>query len=164
MCIRDRYNAYRMAIQVSGHKPFEIVHDNQGGHKKLNRKEGDEKEGFFDRICHIHRPTAPYSGQSKTIENIFSRFQQQELHKDWRFTGMNITAVRAESRPNLEFVDENDDQLFTLDELKAHYAEARKAWNEAKHPATGIPRIEMYEKSVNEETDVVTVHLSLIHI
>lgn len=142
-----QYNAYRMAIQVSGHKPFEIVHDNQGGHKKLNRKEGDEKEGFFDRICHIHRPTAPYSGQSKTIENIFSRFQQQELHKDWRFTGMNITAVRAESRPNLEFVDENDDQLFTLDELKAHYAEARKAWNEAKHPATGIPRIEMYEKA-----------------
>ena len=153
-----QYNAYRMAIQVSGHKPFEIVHDNQGGHKKLNRKEGDEKEGFFDRICHIHRPTAPYSGQSKTIENIFSRFQQQELHKDWRFTGMNITAVKAESRPNLEFVDENDDQLFTMDELKAHYAEARKAWNEAKHPATGIPRIEMYEKSVNEETDVVTVH------
>lgn len=46
----------------------------------------------------------------------------------------------------MEFVEANKDKLFTLEELKAHYAEARKAWNEAKHPATGIPRIEMYEK------------------
>lgn len=153
-----QYNAYRMAIQVSGHKPFEIVHDNQGGHKRLEKDKGSKEEGFFDKICHIHRPTAPYSGQSKTIESIFGRFQSQELHKDWRFTGMNITATKAESRPNLEFIEENKDQLFTLHELKAHYAEARRAWNAAPHPATGIPRIEMYEKSENEETDVVTVH------
>lgn len=153
-----QYNAYRMAIQVSGHKPFEIVHDNQGGHKRLEKEKDSKEVGFFDLICHIHRPTAPYSGQSKTIESIFGRFQSQELHKDWRFTGMNITATKAESRPNLEFIEENKDQLFTLDELKAHYAEARRAWNAAPHPATGIPRIEMYEKSENEETDVVTVH------
>lgn len=153
-----QYNAYRMAIQVSGHKPFEIVHDNQGGHKRLEKEKDSKEVGFFDLICHIHRPTAPYSGQSKTIESIFGRFQSQELHKDWRFTGMNITATKAESRPNLEFIEENKDRLFTLDELKAHYAEARRAWNAAPHPATGIPRIEMYEKSENEGTDVVTVH------
>ena len=153
-----QYNAYRMAIQVSGHKPFEIVHDNQGGHKRLEKEKDSKEVGFFDLICHIHRPTAPYSGQSKTIESIFGRFQSQELHKDWQFTGMNITATKAESRPNLEFIEENKDRLFTLDELKAHYAEARRAWNAAPHPATGIPRIEMYEKSENEETDVVTVH------
>lgn len=153
-----QYNAYRMAIQVSGHKPFEIVHDNQGGHKRLEKEKDSKEVGFFDLICHIHRPTAPYSGQSKTIESIFGRFQSQELHKDWRFTGMNITATKAENRPNLEFIEENKDRLFTLDELKAHYAEARRAWNAAPHPATGIPRIEMYEKSENEETDVVTVH------
>ncbi len=153
-----QYNAYRMAIQVSGHKPFEIVHDNQGGHKRLEKEKDSKEVGFFDLICHIHRPTAPYSGQSKTIESIFGRFQSQELHKDWRFTGMNITATKAESRPNLEFIEENKDRLFTLDELKAHYAEARRAWNASPHPATGIPRIEMYEKSENEETDVVTVH------
>lgn len=153
-----QYNAYRMAIQVSGHKPYEIVHDNQGGHKRLEKEKGSKEQGFFDLICHVHRPTAPYSGQSKTIESIFKRFQEQELNKDWRFTGMNITAKKDSGRPNLEFVEANKDQLFTLEELEAHYIEARKAWNEAKHPATGIPRIEMYEKSVNEETDVVTVY------
>ena len=31
-----QYHAYRMAIQTSKHKPYEIVHDNQGGHKKLD--------------------------------------------------------------------------------------------------------------------------------
>ena len=72
-----QYNAYRMAIQVSGHKPFEIVHDNQGGHKRLEKDKDSKEEGFFDKICHIHRPTAPYSGQSKTIESIFGRFQSQ---------------------------------------------------------------------------------------
>lgn len=157
-----QYNAYRMAIQRSCHKPYEIVHDYQGGHKRLEKEKGKGKgkdePGFFDLICRVHRATAPYSGQSKTIESVFGRFQEQELSKDWRFTGMNITAKKESSRPNLEFVEANKDLLFTLDELKAHYAEARKAWNEAKHPATGIPRIEMYEKSVNEETDVVTVH------
>lgn len=153
-----QYNAYRMAVQTSGHKPFEIVHDNQGGHKRLEKNKESGDAGFFDRICHIHRPTAPYSGQSKTIENVFKRFQEQELHKDWRFTGMNITTKKAASRPNLEFIEANKDSLFTLAELKEHYAEARKAWNEAPHPATGIPRIGMYRSSVNEETDVVTVH------
>lgn len=155
-----QYHAYRMAVQVARHKPYEIVHDNQGGHKRLAKKKGkgkgEEQEGFFDKICHIHRATAPYSGQSKTIESIFGRFQQQVLHKDWRFTGMNVTAKKANSRANLEFVAANDDRLFTLDELKEHYAEARRAWNEAPHPATGVPRIEMYEQSVNEETDAVT--------
>ncbi len=153
-----QYNAYRMAIQVSGHKPYEIVHDNQGGHKRLEKKDGTDEPGFFDLICRVHRPTAPYSGQSKTIESVFGRFQSQVLHQDWRFTGMNVTAKKAENRPNLEFVEANKDRLFTLAELKEHYAEARKAWNEAPHPATGIPRIEMYRQSVNEETDVVTVH------
>mgnify|MGYP000402835731 FL=1 len=29
-----QYHAFRMAIQTSRHKPYEIVCDNQGGHKK----------------------------------------------------------------------------------------------------------------------------------
>lgn len=147
-----QYHAYRMALQTSGHKPYELVHDNQGGHKKLERV----SDGLLAKISHIHRPTAPYSGQSKTIESAFGRFQSQVLHKDWRFTGQNITTKKASSRPNLEFIEANKDQLYTLAELKAKYVEARREWNEMKHPATGISRIEMYNTSVNEETEVVT--------
>lgn len=155
-CISDtedyeaQYMAYRMAIQVSGHKPYEIVHDNQGGHKKAN------SSGMLDKICHIHRTTAPYNGASKTIESVFGRFQQQVLHKDWRFTGQNITAVKASSRPNMEFIEANRDKLYTLDELKSAYLKARTEWNEMAHPATGKQRMKMYQESENPETPIVT--------
>lgn len=157
-CISDtedyeaQYHAYRMAIQKSGHKPYEIVYDNQGGHKKL------DSDGFIGKICRVHRPTQPYNGESKTIESVFGRFQVQVLHKDWRFTGQNVTAKKASSRPNVEFIEANKDSLYTLEELKDAYAAARKEWNESVHPATGERRIDMYEKSVNEETQEVTLH------
>lgn len=157
-CISDtedyeaQYHAYRMAIQKSGHKPYEIVYDNQGGHKKL------DSDGFIGKICRVHRPTQPYNGESKTIESVFGRFQAQVLHKDWRFTGQNVTAKKASSRPNVEFIEANKDSLYTLEELKDAYAVARKEWNEGVHPATGERRIDMYENSVNEETQEVTLH------
>lgn len=147
-----QYNAFRMAIQTSRHKPYEIVHDNQGGHKKLERL----TDGFFNKICTIHRPTQPYNGESKTIENIFGRFQQQVLSKSWGFTGQNVTARKLSSRPNVEFQDANKGKLYTLDELRDAYAAARKEWNEMPHPATGERRIDMYMKSVNENTPEVT--------
>ena len=157
-CISDtedyeaQYHAYRMAIQKSGHKPYEIVYDNQGGHKKL------DSDGFIGKICRVHRPTQPYNGESKTIENLFYRFQSQVLHKHWNFTGQNVTTKKDISRPNLEFIEANVRQLPTLDELRNQYAEARREWNEMPHPATGKPRIEMYRESVNPETQAVGVH------
>lgn len=156
-CISDtedyeaQYNAYRMAIQVAKHKPYEIVYDNQGGHKRKGSQD------YFDNICHIHRTTTPYNGRSKTIESVFGRFQHEVLHKDWRFTGQNITTKKDDSRPNLEFIEANKTKLYTLAELKAAYVKARQEWNEMAHPATGISRIEMYENSVNEGTPEVTV-------
>ena len=147
-----QYHAYRMAIQTSRHKPYEIVHDNQGGHKKL------DADGLFKKLCHVHRTTQPYNGESKTIEAVFGRFQQQVLHKDWRFTGQNITAKKMSSRPNLEFIAANKDALYTLEELKDAYAKATKEWNEMQHPAYGKSRQEAYDNSVNEETQQVTAH------
>lgn len=155
-----QYGAFRMAVQRSGHKPYEIVHDNQGGHNKLNRQgkkpTGDEKEkGFLDRLCHIHRPTMPYNGESKTIENIFGRFQQQVLAQYFNFTGQNVTAKKLTSRPNMEMVAANRDKLPTYQELCELYAQCREEWNEMKHPKYDSSRIALYEGSVNEDTPVV---------
>lgn len=147
-----QYHAFRMAVQISGHKPYEIVYDNQGGHKK------NESQGFFHKISHIHRPTAPYNGESKTIENLFYRLQSQVLHKHWNFTGQNVTTKKDISRPNLEFIEANVKSLPTFEELKSMYAEARNEWNSMPHPATGKARIAMYRESVNTETPEVTVY------
>ena len=148
---KAQYTAYRMAVITAGHRPYELVHDNQGGHKKL------ETMGFLDRIpAKIHRTTAPNSGQSKTIESVFNRFQSQVLKQDWRFTGMNITAKKDSSRVNREFIAKNKDSLYTRDELLAAYAEARRKWNSMAHPETGIARMEMYLASSNPGTPAVT--------
>ena len=147
-----QYHALRMAIQTSKHKPFELVTDNQGGHKK------HAASGFLSKIATMHRTTMPYNGESKTIESVFGRFQSQELHKDWRFTGQNVGAVKKNSRPNAEFLKENKDKLYTLDELKDAYAAARQRWNESAHPATGQRRIDMYNTSENEDTQEVTLY------
>lgn len=145
-----QYQAFRMAIQVSRHKPYEIVYDNQGGHKKL------ESQRFFEKLCTLNRPTAPYNGRSKTIESAFGRFQKQVLGRHWNFTGMNITTKREESHPDVEFIQANKDNLPTLTELRNIYSEARRQWNSMPHPATGIPRMEMYENSTNPDTQEVT--------
>ncbi|KAA6346405.1 hypothetical protein EZS27_006055 [termite gut metagenome] len=152
-----QYHAFRMAIQTAGHKPYELVTDNQGGHKKL------DTAGLLRKICRVYRPTAPYSGQSKSIESVFGRFQSQHLHKFFAFTGQNIIAKKDNSRPNLEFVEANKDKLYTLQELKAAYAAARKEWNEAAHPATGVSRMEMYKSSVNPEAAAVNA-LDMVEI
>lgn len=136
--------AYRHAIEFARHKPYEIVVDNQSGMKK------DEAKAFMQSICHIFRFTAPYNPQSKSIEQVFGRFQAQILKQKWAFTGTNVTAKGG--RPNVEFVKTNESKLPTLSELKEAYACARDEWNNGLHPVTGKPRIQMYEESHNEKT------------
>ncbi|WP_276865827.1 hypothetical protein [Bacteroides heparinolyticus] len=148
---KSQYRAYRMAVETAGSRPYEIVTDNQGGHKK-----GDAT-GFFRRLTVLHRPTMPYNGQSKTIENAFYRFQAMVLHRIWYFTGQNVNTKKVGSKPNLEFIEENAYALPTLEEVKAIYKECRDRWNnEEKHFASGIPHMEMYRMSENPEAQPVT--------
>ena len=140
-----QYNAYRMAVETAEARPFEIVVDNQGGHKK------EENQAFLKRITRLQRFTTPYRATAKSIEAVFGRFQTQILHKDWRCTGQNITAKSQKSRANLEFILANPENLYTLTELHEAYAKAREEWNAAPHPATGMARQDMYFASVNPE-------------
>ncbi len=144
-----QFAAFRMAIETAGHKPYEIVTDNQGGQRSEVAKR------FFAAICRVNRPTAPYNGPSKSIESVFGRFQKQVLHADWRFTGGNISSKEA-WKINREFIEANKASLYTYEEMLAAYAEARRTWNAMPHYETGIAHEEMYRASVNEETDPVT--------
>ena len=144
-----QFRAFRMAIETAGHKPYEIVTDNQGGQRsKIAQK-------FFANICRINRPTAPYNAPSKSIESVFGRFQKQVLHEDWRFTGGNITSKEA-WKINREFLEANKEKLFTYEEMLEAYSVARSKWNAMKHYQTGIAHEEMYRTSVNPATECVT--------
>jgi hypothetical protein len=51
------------------------------------------------------------------------------LHRHRAFTGQNVTAKKAGSKPNLEFVTENTDKLPSRTELFELYARMREMWN-----------------------------------
>lgn len=147
-----QYFAYKMAVQSAGHKPYQIGFDGQGGHKKL------QAGNFLSKLARLCIKTAPYNGKSKTIESAFGRFQQQFLKRDGSFfTGQNITTKTLESKANMEFIMANKNNLPTLNEIKATYAKRRAEWNQAPHPKTGIPRIEMYRTSENPNTPKVNI-------
>lgn len=142
--------AYKMALQTSGHIPYQITYDNQGGHKR------EDATALFSQLAHLHIATQPYNGRSKTIESVFGRFQSQLLHELWGFTGMNITAKKEESRANMEFILANKANLPTYSEMCAAYIAARERWNAGKHFQTGVERMEMYENSVNEQSPALS--------
>jgi hypothetical protein len=146
-----QYSAFKMAAQVAGHRPYQIGMDNQGGHNKL------EAGNFLSKIARLRISTQPYNGKSKTIENIFKRLQEQHLKKDWFFTGMNIQTKKNESKANMEVILANAQNLPTLDEVKAIYAQRRTEWNNQKHFKTGKPRMEMYVNSSNPETPEINI-------
>lgn len=152
-----QYLSFRMALQRSGQHPFEIRFDNQGGHKKLQAGE------FFKKLAHLSIRTAPYNGRSKTIESAFGRFQSQVMHRLWFFTGQNVTSKKQESKPNMEFILANKENLPTLAEAIQKYQECRNAWNSARHPKGETSRIEMYHNSVNPDAKRLDL-LSLIEI
>lgn len=139
----SQYNAARMAVQFAQAKPYEWRYDNQGGHKKLDSQE------FFNKVAHLHFAVQPYNGKSKTIENIFSRFQTQVMRQDWFYNGQNMTAKKLDSKANQEWLLQNKKNLPNLAQvieiIKMRVAE----WNSMPHPKTGKSRIEMYRESVN---------------
>ena len=147
-----QYHAYKMAMCFSGHKPYEIKFDNQGGHKKL--QSGD----FFKKLARLAINTQPYNGKSKTIESIFGRFQANFLHKDWFFTGQNVTAKKQESKANMEFILANKSNLPTLSEIKKLYEQRREEWNNSIHFDSGEKRIDMYRNSENAKSPKIELH------
>lgn len=140
-----QYKAFKMAVTTSGHRPYEIRFDNQGGHKKLGAGQ------FMEKLTHLAIKTQPYNGKSKTIESAFGRYQSQVMKKLWYFTGQNIDTKKEESKANMEFILANAQNLPTLKEAIAAYVEARTEWNQAKHFDTARPRMEMYLGSKNPQ-------------
>lgn len=150
-CISDKedfkaqYAAYKMALQTSGYKPYQITFDNQGGHKKL------ENGDFLSKLAHLAIHTQPYNGKSKTIESAFNRLQSEYLKKDWFFSGQNITAKKAESKANMEYILANKENLPTKEEIIKRYTERRTEWNNSM-TTTGKTRMENYLTSSNPQT------------
>lgn len=141
---RAQYQAYKMALQQAGYKPYQISFDNQGGHKKL------ENSSFLNKLSHLAIHTQPYNGKSKTIESAFGRFQSQILKKDWFFSGQNVTAHSAESKANMEYILANKEHLPTKEDIINTYIKRREEWNN-EVTKNGKTRLQNYLESSNPQ-------------
>jgi hypothetical protein len=147
-----QYNAYRMALQFSECKPYQITYDNQGGHKKL------EAGDFLNKLSRLNIRTRAYNGKSKTIENAFYRYQAEFLAKDWFFTGQNIQSKELENKANMEFIMANKHNLPTREEVEKIYKKRRNEWQNSPHPKIkDKSRIEVYRESENPKTEALTL-------
>lgn len=86
--------AYRDAVRRTGMMPYQIQYDNSSANK------GSEAQQVFDKLAHLHFPTAPYNGKAKVIEAIWGRLEQYNLHHFANFKGGNITAKSLDARAN----------------------------------------------------------------
>lgn len=140
-----QYLAVRMALETAGERPYEIVHDNQGGQTSKIATE------WLDRVALVHRTTQPSRPQSKTIEGLFYRLQKEQMSRYPWFTGYNVTSKNKEYRPNLEWLDANKTLLpQSIEELEEQYKRCRNRWNADMHEDGTMTRWEMYMEGVNE--------------
>lgn len=140
--------AYRMALERAGERPYDILTDNQGGHKKL------ATEGLFEKLALNYSHTTPYRPMAKLIESKFGIFQKKELHKYAHFTGTNMTAKGG--RPNVEWLEANIELVPTYPEMIQQFEETILRWNADVHSTLGVPRQELYQTMHNDELPAVT--------
>lgn len=87
ICADDVRNAFGDSIEKSGgYMPFQMQYDNDGANN------------FYDRLNTLHFPCMPYNGQSKYIERMFKKVQEQFMADDAAFTGMNIQSKTDQSK------------------------------------------------------------------
>lgn len=147
------YRATLMALKTAGHKPYCYAYDNQTGSKQKFA------ELWLKKTANKTYHTAPYHGNSKTIESGFGRFQQQVLYKRPNYSGGNITAGSMVSKVDREFLEANVGNLPTRDEAVAMYKECREQWNAMPMAGAGegaVSRMEVYRRAENPNTSEIT--------
>lgn len=146
-----QYNAFKMAVQTAGHRPYEVRFDNQGGHKKMIASE------FMEKITRLAIRTQPYNGSSKSIESAFNRFQNKFLKRYWNYTGQNVTTKTDASKTNLEYIQANMANVPTFEELAELYPQIREEWNNDIHHLSGKTRLQTYLDSHNEKSPEIDI-------
>jgi hypothetical protein len=144
-------DAYRMALRNSGAKPYQLLFDNQGGHKKM------ESRLFYSKIAHVSFPTRAYRPSGKAIERAFGNFQQLKLAEFPFWSGFGRPShADVNYRPNMEDINANRHNLPNFQELLQLFDVAVNEWNELDYTGKGSPN-KIYADSRNPEEQQITL-------
>jgi hypothetical protein len=143
--------AYRMAIRNSGAKPFQLLYDNQGGHKMTESRE------FYSALSKVHFPTRAYRPSGKPIEQAFGDFQRLKLSEFPFWSGFSRESHSdPRFRPNYEAIKKNIDDLPNFEELNVLFDKIVNEWNDLNFNGKGSPN-ELYAKNRNPEEKAICI-------
>lgn len=137
--------AYRMALRNAGAKPYQLLFDNQGGHKNHTSR------AFYKKMATVVFPTRAYRPSGKPIEQSFKDFQTLKMAEFPFWTGFGRpTHATVSYRPDMEGMKQHIDLLPTYEELVLLFDVVVEEWNDLNFNGKGSPN-EIYAQSINPE-------------
>lgn len=154
------FNAFKMAMQEAQVKPALITYDNQSGHRSSIMQDLYSKLVTSNGGQHYpHRALE----HGSPVEQLFARFQQQVLNKWWFSDKQAIHVRKADSRPNMEFVNRFKHKLKTVEELEQHFEYSVQKWNESINNKFEETRNQVIQHPANFELEKIT-QLDMMHL
>lgn len=144
--------AYRMALRNAGAKPYQLLFDNQGGHKNTESRE------FYSKLAHVYFPTRAHRPSGKPVEQGFKDFQTLKLSEFPFWSGFGRPShSNLNYAPNMEDIEKNVDTLPDFDELNKLLAVTISEWNELGFNGAQCPN-QIYSEARNPEEQPVSIH------
>lgn len=126
----DRFvvlQAMQMAVELTGHAPYEWLHDNASSHKT---EEFKEAKRCLEGLGSTFRAAKVGNAKDKTVERFFSSFDTTvgRIFPNW--AGEGIRSKRKNARPNQDFTASlKAGSLPDADGLKKQVSQMIAIWN-----------------------------------
>lgn len=143
--------AYRMALRNSGAKPYQLLFDNQGGHKNT------ESRDFYSKLARVFFPTRAYRPSGKAVERGFKNFQTLKLAEFPFWSGFGRPShSNLNYAPNMEDIEKNVESLPDFEELNKLLGVTISEWNDLGFNGAKCPNA-IYNEARNPEEQPVSV-------
>lgn len=142
---------FRAALRVAGTKPYQLLYDNQGGHKKTESRE------FYSKLAHVHFPTRAHRASGKSVERAFKNFQTLKLAEFPFWSGFGRPShSNLDYAPNMEDIKKNIDSIPTYEELTKLLDVTIAEWNELGFNGADCPN-KIYADKRNPEQEPLSI-------
>ncbi|OXA83779.1 hypothetical protein B0A56_00615 [Flavobacterium columnare NBRC 100251 = ATCC 23463] len=143
--MHTHFESIEMGLQTANCRPYLITYDNQTGHKSARMQE--LYTNLVAKEGGVHYPHKA-KAHSNPIEQIFGRFQTQELNKWWFSDKQSVKARLTKNQVNAEFILEKEHKLPTKQEAIKAFIISVDSWNNAQHPRLSCTRNEAYQHAM----------------
>lgn len=147
-------DAFSEAIRNAGYcKPYQIILDNQKGHKTTEVQQTLKK---ITRSGHVTHSRA-YRPQGRSIERIFGQFQEMMLARFFFWTGFGRhTHSDVKNAPNTEDIKKNIHDIPTFQELQMLLEKIVDEWNNLDYKGRKTPN-EIYDEHRDPTEQAMTL-------